>query len=107
MSTKEKFPHLWAFFDGALSANSGGRAREEHFESFTEEQMQQAERELIEFNRYGYEPDLQVAIEFTRWLGMMADSGYTVCGPTRQNVPHQPDDDQHALLAFELLNTRY
>jgi hypothetical protein len=113
MSRKDKYPHLWAFFDGAFSANSGGKAKEEDFDDFTSEQMEQAEKELTGFNKFSRPdfPNSHEAIGFSRWLGMMADSGYNVWGQTYQDLPEgstlEVDDEQHRLLAFELLDKRY
>lgn len=109
MSTKDKYPHLWAFFDGAFSANSGGHAGERDFEGIEKERMEQAERELVEFNKYSTNahPNHFQALGFSRWLGMMADSGWTVSGQTEQNLSVGANDDRHDLMAYQLLDERY
>lgn len=96
------YPLLWAFFHGAFQANSCGKAKDEHFADFSEAQMNQAERELRDFTN--------ADVGWTAWLGMQADAGYTIWGQTHQELTEtgQPlDDDQHKLLAYELLDTRY
>ena len=95
---KKMYPYIWQFFDGAFSANSGGRAKVEDFDEFTTDQLERAERELSDFCGKEVSPS---------WLGAMADQGYTVSGQTHQELDEGADDEQHKLLAFELLDTRY
>lgn len=95
LKVKDQYPAVFAFFDGAFSANSGGRATEKDFErySFSLDRLNQAESELKEF----CDP---MGLSY-RALGMMADSGYTVSGQTMQ------DDDVHELMVYELLDEVY
>lgn len=86
MSVQENYPHLWAFFHGAFQANSGGFAQEEDFNDIIAEELKQAEDELEEFCR---------DVDGASWLGMQADSGYTVYM------------DEQKMMAFELLDRRY
>jgi hypothetical protein len=92
------YSHLWSFFDGAFQANSGGHVVEKDFEQFTLGQLQQAEAELIEVAALGIS---------ARQLGMLADAGYTMFGQTMQDHPDEPDDANHRLVAYELLDTKY
>lgn len=93
------YPNLWSFFDGAFQANSGGRAREENFEEFTIGQLMRAENELKEV--------IAIYSISLCTLGAMADAGYTLFGQTMQEDADKPDDKQHKLLAFTLLDTLY
>lgn len=98
-----QYHYLWLFFDGAFSANSGGRAREEHFEDFSTADMVRAEAELRDFC------GPEFCMVHPHRLGAQADSGYEVWGQTMQNEPEGivSDDSCHRLKAFELLDTRY
>jgi len=89
---------LWDFFNGAFYANSGGRVKEEDFHKFNLGQLQAAEAELIELAAIGVSAFA---------LGTLADAGYVLHGQTKQNDPERPDDEQHRLLAFELLDSLY
>ena len=91
------YPRLWEFFDGAFSSNSGGHPRENDFLDFTLGQLSDAEEELKTLQDAG----------LNIWLlGSLADDGYTVFGQTHQNK-EGGDDEQHKLIAFELLESRY
>lgn len=103
MSVRESHPHLWMFFEGAFSANSGGHAEDSQFTDFTKSQLDRAERELVEFCPFA---DMAETLKFAQYLGMMADSGYEVHGQTMQE--HEvPNDEVHKLYCFVLLDTRY
>lgn len=96
------YPLLWFFFDGAFSANSGGHVSERDFKHLTVADMERAEKELSDLCMGQYQ------MTQAHHFGMLADSGYTVWGPTMQDRPDgKGDDDQHKLKAYELLDTRY
>jgi hypothetical protein len=97
----ETYPAVFAFFDGAFSANSGGRVTEEDFKryGFSIARLQRAETELKDF----CDP---MGLSY-RVLGMMADSGYTVSGQTMQEDPKDPSDTRYDLIAYELLDEVY
>lgn len=99
---QETYPLLWAFFDGAMSANSGGHAHRDQFEDFTTKEMDQANMELSQLC-FG---DIRATLRLAHHFGMLADSGYTMWGQTMQEAS-PGDDDQHKLLAWVLLETRY
>lgn len=93
------YRNLWRFFDGAMSDNSGGHCDDDCFDGMTPMELVQAEVELDQVtSMYGIDP---------RVLGAMADAGYNLFGQTHQNVDDNPDDDQHRLKAFELLDKLY
>jgi hypothetical protein len=94
---EETYSHVFAFFNGAFAANSGGCAKEMDFENITVKQMEQAEEELS---------NLCNGLDRAYMLGMWADEGYTMWGQTRQNLD-DGDDEQHKLLAFTLLEELY
>lgn len=101
MKIAESYPAVFAFFDGAFSANSGGKATEADFQryNFTHERLAIAETELKDF----CDP---MGLSY-RALGMQADSGYTVCGQTRQEDPKDPSDTRYDLVVYELLDEVY
>jgi len=106
---QQKYPHLCAFFGGAFSANSGGHTDVRNFKGFTEAQLGNAEYELAEFcSTAPVDSDIVVGpVRFARWLGMMADDGYTIWGQTKRDDPDAGDDEQHKLQAFTLLDSFY
>jgi hypothetical protein len=101
MKYAETYPAVFAFFDGAFSANSGGHATEADFQryAFSPERLAKAEYELKEF----CDP---MGLNY-RALGIAADEGYTVSGQTMQMDRENPDDDRHDLLVYELLDEVY
>jgi hypothetical protein len=93
------FRNLTAFFNGAFQANSGGKAKPEDFAKLDADDCMQAEQELTDIVAcYRISPSA---------LGAMADAGYTLHGQTNQNATEDPDDEQHQLMAYTLLDTLY
>lgn len=92
---KNQYARLWRFMDGAFQANSGGHCEVRHLEEFTIEEMQRAERELEVLGMDPFE------------LGAAADDGFTMWGQTHQEDAVGADDEQHKLMAWELLDRLY
>ena len=93
------YPLLWSFFNGASLANCLMPVGDGEFEGFSIAELEQAETELERVATELGEEAIYV-------LGRMADGGYTLWGQTKQETDGG-DDEQHTLLAFTLLDSRY
>jgi len=106
---KDTYPLLVKFFDGAFATNSGGRFKEEDFAGFKPQDMERAEKELEAYLSHFHNTSKRKGMELLAYfLGGAADSGYTVHGQTMQDLPAgSGNDDQHKLIAFDLLESCY
>lgn len=98
-------PLLLAFITGAIDGNSG-IGTYEGTPNATPLELSQAEKELMALLGENL-PATAQQLERATWLGEQADNGYTLHGQTAQWRGTEPDDEQHVLMCYTILDREY